>query len=339
MRLLIGWIVTCVLVGGCASELKPSIKLTSPSNLCGDPDLDSKDFCLPTARLERLLHDGAIDIQHTSKAGHSTSGVKVLYVTFPEEKITIRAKWKPAPHGGEALNNTPRKELAAYEVQKLFLDADDYVVPPSVGRCIPSELHAMQIGGEKKTFDGSDCVFGVLTYWVENLTDDHVFDKRRFNRDPAYRKTIANMNLLTYLIDHRDTRRANFMISKDDDRPRAMVVDNGLAFSGMRNPIASFLPKKDWSRLIVPALPREQIDRLRRVTRADLDKLSVVSQLVIDGGQIDEVTPAASFDAHKGVRRAGNVIQIGLTNSEIDGIERRLKELLQRVDKGEVTLF
>jgi hypothetical protein len=339
MRLLTGWIVSCVLVGGCAHELKPNIKLTAPSKLCNDPELGSKDFCLPTARLERLLEKGALDVQHTTKAGHSTSGVKVLYVTFPDENVTIRAKWKPAPHGGEALNNTPRKELAAYQVQKLFLDPDEYVVPPSVGRCIPSEFHAMQVGGDGKTFDGTDCVFGVLTYWVENLTDDGVLDKRRFRRDEAYRRTVANMNLLTYLIDHRDTRRANFMISKDDEHPRAMVVDNGLAFSGMRNPIASFLPKKDWSRVIVPALPRDQIERLRRITRADLDKLSVVEQLVIDGGQIDDVTPGAPFDPHRGVRRAGNVIQIGLTTAEIDHIEKRLKELLERVDKGEVTLF
>ena len=123
---------------------------------------------------------------------------------------------------------------------------------------------------------------------------DRVFDASRFNSDPAYRQSVANMNLLTYLIDHRDTRPSNFLISTDQAHPRTFAVDNGLAFSGFRNPLAYFT-KTNWAKIIVPELPREQLERLRKLTRHDLDTLLTVAQYSVTPEGLVEVPPTAGL--------------------------------------------
>jgi len=63
-------------------------------------------------------------------------GAKKLRLRF-DDGVEINVKWKRAPAEAEGWNNSPRREIAACEVQKLFLEPDDYVVPVSVPRCIP----------------------------------------------------------------------------------------------------------------------------------------------------------------------------------------------------------
>jgi hypothetical protein len=89
----------------------------------------------------------------------------------------------------------------------------------------------------------------------------------------------------------------------------------------------------------VPALPKDRIERLRRVTRHDLDVLLTVSQYSVTPHGLVEVTPTAALSDEEGVRRDGNVIQFGLKRHEVDGIEKRLKALLDRVDRGEINVF
>jgi hypothetical protein len=134
-------------------------------------------------------------------------------------------------------------------------------VPPTVLRCFGIELHDNRFGGHDAPFEGTRCVLGTLSYWIENLTHKGVRDLDRFAHDLAYRRAVGNLNVLTFISDHRDTRDANFMITKDRERPRVFAVDNGLAFSGLRNPLAWFRP--DWHEIIVPSVPRDTIARLR----------------------------------------------------------------------------
>jgi hypothetical protein len=146
------------------------------------------------------------------------------------------------------------------------------------------------------------------------------------------------MNLLTYLIDHRDTRPSNFLISTDKAHPRTFAIDNGLAFSGFRNPLAAFT-KINWAKIIVPALPRKQLERLRKLTPHELDTLLTVAQYSVTPHGLVEVPPTPPLVESKGVRREGNVIQFGLTRHEVDSIATRLKTLLERVDRGEIKVF
>src|SRR5262245_29102678 len=44
----------------------------------------------------------------------------------------IRVKLRKAEPGADNFNNVPRYDQAAYELQKLFLDPPEYVVPPTV---------------------------------------------------------------------------------------------------------------------------------------------------------------------------------------------------------------
>ena len=248
-------------------------------------------------------------------------------------------KWKPSASGGDGFNNTPRRELAAYVLQRLFLDPADYVVPPTVGRCFAVARYAANFGSEEdETFEGAGCVFGLMAYWLQNVTWDDVYDAARFERDPKYRRALANLNLLTYLMDHRDSRKSNFLISSDPKRPRAFAVDNGLAFGGLKNPVTIF-GARDWSDLFVSRVPRAGIERLRKVTRAQLDALGVVAQYQLATGAMTRMTATANLDREEGVRREGTIVQFGLNEDEVDAIAERLAALLANVDAGRVTLF
>lgn len=329
---------------GCATTAGSPLPAVTPSaGLCLDPSLEEDDFCLPSERLEAMLQTRRFEILAVEVAPSGFSRPKKLYVRFPGDRpgepIVSALKWKPAPWGGEGFNNLPRKEVAAYELQKLFLDPDEYVIPPTVVFCIPVARHSAEIAERPRTFPRTKCVFGLAAYWLQNVTSKEARDLSRFRRDEAYRASLAKLNLVTHLMDQRDCRAANFLRSTDPDRPRVFTVDNGLAFGGFKNPftVMRFIP--DWSKIQVPALPRSHVDRLRRITRADLDRLAVVSQFENREGLLVRV-PAGEPEAHdEGVRVVGTTLQLGLTRQEIDGVEERLRRLLERVDRDEIELF
>jgi hypothetical protein len=337
-------LVPLAVAAGCATiGRSPPPKVTPPAVLCQDPSLEDDDFCLPSERVEAMLQTGRLDILAVETAPSGFSRPKKLTLRFPDgrqgEPIVFAAKWKPAPRDGEGFNNFPRKELAAYEFQKLLLDPDEYVIPPTVVLCIPVAQHDAEIADEPPTFPGTDCVLGVAAYWLEHVTPDKARDLDRFERDDAYRASLARLNLVTYLIDQRDSREANFLCSTDPERPRVFSVDNGLAFGGFKNPFAvmGFIP--DWAQIQVSALPSSQVERLRRITRADLDRLAVVAQFENRGGLLLRVPAGEPEDREEGVRVVGTTVQLGLTRQEIDGVEERLRQLLERVDRGEIQLF
>jgi hypothetical protein len=321
-----------------------SLPITPPSALCRDRSMDVDSFCLDAERMERVLMSEDYSIVHIDQPGRGTSGVKVLTLEVSDrgEHIRFRAKWKPADLGGEGFNNSPRREVAAYALQKLFLEPAEYVVPPTGLRCVPLERFRRVYDAHEAmpTFEGTRCVLGTLTYWVENLTDRHILDRVRFQRDAAYRRHIVNLNLFAYLIDHHDPHDGNFLFSTDPERPRAFSIDNGFSFGGFRNPMPYLEGDPIWSRIIVPALSKQKIDILRTVTREHLDRLATVALLVARDDLLVPLEPGAPFDPREGVRVSeGFVVQLGLTEPEIDGIQRRIAVLLRRVNAGEIALF
>lgn len=333
------WVLAVIVAlgTGAAHEAEPEPKLSPPATICNIPALDDKAFCLPE-RADPLLRTGKFEILQNKKPKSGMGGSRILFLGYPDDHLVIKAKWKTSAKGGHGFNNEPRREIAAYKAQSLFLAPEEFVVPPTIGRCIPTATFNEKVHPAPETFEGAPCVFGVLAYWLINVSSEHVFDASRFNSDPAYRQSVANLNLLTYLIDHRDTRPSNFLISTDPAHPRTFAVDNGVAFSGFRNPLAYFT-KTNWATIIVPELPREQLERLRKLTRHDLDTLLTVAQYSVTPEGLVEVPPTPAFSDTSGVRREGNVIQLGLTRREVDGVAARLSALLEKVDRGEIKVF
>ena len=332
--------LTCSLVGlgACAAPGSMiEIAVTPPEQLCAGENLPHGATCMPIAKLERLLTHGEMTLLRVKGTSTGTAGAKAMWVKFPKDSTTLKMKWKESARGGAALNNEPRKELAAYELQKLFLDPDEYVVPPTAARCIPLDLYENEVRHTKPTFPDTRCAFGVVSYWLQGMEVLKEIDATRFENDLLYRKAIVNLNVFTFLFDHRDPRPANFLITKSPDQTRAFAIDNGLALDGLTNPRAAFL--KEWQQLRIKKLPHALVDRLRKITRADLDSLATVAELAIDGGQMDTIERTAAFSAGESIRRKGNVIQLGLTKSEIDSIEKRLAQILRLVDEGKLSSY
>ena len=234
-------------------------------------------------------------------------------------------------------NNAPRKELAAYALQAWFLDPADYVVPTTALRCLPLETLRSHGVAAEPSLPGTHCVLGVLAVWLEQVTvPERVFELAQFASDAQYAANVGRFNLLTYLVEHKDGRAGNFLVSKTPEDRRVFAIDNGIAFdSTVKN---WFVP--NWNVIRVPAVPHVEIERLRRIDRSAIDRLGVVTELKADSdGMLKAVPPGPNRDPESGARVAEGWLQLGLTRSELDGLEARLHELLARVDRGELPLF
>lgn len=257
-----------------------------------------------------------------------------VLLTFSDSSTMI-VKWARSAEGGQTFNNQPRYELAAYELQKLFLDESDLVVPPTVARAFSLDWYRTLDPNARPTFRNASSVLVVLQYWLASVTNKDVFDERRLQDDTAYARHLGNLNVLTYLIRHSDSNLGNVLMSTDSSRPRLFSVDNGVAFDS---------PQSDrgilWRSIRTRRLPASTVERLRQIRREDLDRaLSVVAQFEIRDGEMVAVPPTEPLSRASGVRRRDNVLQLGLTSREISGVETRLRALLKRIDDGNIQTF
>jgi hypothetical protein len=125
------------------------------------------------------------------------------------------------------------------------------------------------------------------------------------------------------------------MMSVDRFPPRVFAVDNGIAFGQEESDQGI-----EWQNLVVDRIPTTTVERLRRISNTEIEsKLGTVAQFEVRGRRLVTAAHTAPLNAKKGTRRRGDVIQIGLTAWEMKGIERRLKRLLERVDKGGIGTF
>lgn len=114
------------------------------------------------------------------------------------------------------------------------------------------------------------------------------------------------------------------------------AIDNGIAFGGTLYNFFTW----HYNTIRVSALPRESIERLRRVSRQDLDRMGVLAQLEPDAnGVLRNVTPGPNRDPESGARLGAGGVQLGLTRAEIDAVAERLHVLLRRIDAGELAVF
>lgn len=306
---------------------------------------------LPPTILPQVLAEGDLDVIEIKAIGTGVTKPYRVTARVPGYEVTVTFKWKAVPAKGDDVNNSPRKEIVADLIQRWFLDPDDYVVPTSALACAPIESFKKYEPDAKPNIPGTRCVLGNSSAWLKNVTfpskgklsnvpwfcTPEIYDRNRFMKDANYAHSLSNLNLLTYLIKHQDGRCGNFMISNDPSNYRIYSVDNGISFDNFwyRNYGAA-----NWESVYVPAFRKQAIDRLRKLTRKDLDSLGVAVEMRADENGILRIVPdGENMDPTKGARITPGRVQFGLTTSEIDGLEHRIEKLLHAVDHGNLMTF
>ncbi len=267
-------------------------------------------------------------------AGAGVTGAQKLRLLFYDGGERMPVKGKVVPDALDGWNNSPRKEIAAYRLEQLFLEPRDYVVPTTDLYCMPLPEWRRHLPERAPQIAGTSCVLLNLALWLSDVTvPERLYDPQRFLVDPNYAYHLANFNVLTYLSDHKDQRMGNVLVSIHDEDRHVFAIDNGIAFGDRLynwfNPSST-----RWSRIQVPALPRATVERLRARDRATLDaKLGTLTQMEADPtGRLEFVEQEAPWDPERSVRMRGTSLQLGLTRSEIDAVWRRIGRLLEAVD-------
>ncbi|MDJ0869178.1 MAG: hypothetical protein QNK03_23940 [Myxococcota bacterium] len=296
----------------------------------------------PLVSLEELreIDTARAEVLSEEDAGAGVTGARKVEIRLPSFDEDLELKVKQVPGRLDGWNNSPRKELAAFKVQQLFLDPVDFVVPTTAVQCLPLDRARKLVGSTSPSIEGTNCVLVTIAMWLQDVTlPDLLYDEERFLSEPRYAYNFANFNVLTHLIAHRDNRTGNFLVSKDDEDRRVYAIDNGSTFGAWF--FNWFFPwTYRWHDLRVPALPRQTVERLRALSREDLDVLAVVSQLEADeAGMLRVSAPTVPIDPGEGVRVDGTTVQFGLTTDEIDDVWERIEELLEDVDEGDLAIF
>ena len=290
----------------------------------------------PIPELERLLAAEPLVITHAEISRPNAQGDITLKADISFGGAPpIRVKLRKADPGANSFNNVPRYDLAAYELQKLFLDPDEYVVPPTNLRMVPLADFAKYSSGVRPTFPGADQVLAVVQYWLFDIKSiPDVYDATRFAADPAYARYIGQLNVLTHLIRHRDSNQGNFLIGKAETGARVFSIDHGVAFESDDSDRGEL-----WKEMRVTRLPADTVERLRRITPELLtERLAVLAQWQLKDGSYVPVPKGPNISENRGVRRSGNDLQMGLNKSEIRSINRIRENLLERIDEGKITL-
>jgi hypothetical protein len=295
-----------------------------------------RNWPMPPSELERRFATQDFVVLDVQSTGGGVTGASKLKVRFPDG-AELWVKWKPVPGGSaDGSNNSPRKELAAYEVQRWLVDEKDFLVPTLAPHCLSFDKYRPIDTDPAPSLKGSKCVLGVVAVWLQDVTaPGTLWDPERFERDPAYARSMADFNVLTWLIEHKDGRRGNLLLSTDPADPRVFAVDNGIAF----DPFPWNFFVANWNRIRVSWVRRETIERLRKVDRKTIERLGVVAELEMrPDGVYEVVPPGPNMDDDDGVRRRGDRVQFGLTDDEIEDVEERLESLLKKVDSGKIAV-
>jgi hypothetical protein len=310
--------------------------LTVAAAAVAQPSGPGGNLPIPPREVERHLRDEPFEITAVSSTKGGIMATAKWTLAFRDGQ-SLDAKWKAAPSGGDGWNNSPRREVAAYQVQQLFLDPDEYIVPPIAARCVSFDVYRAFDKHPAANLPHGQCVFGALSAWLRNVEKpDATLQPERFSRDNWYAYEFGKLNVLTYVITHRDAKGSNFLMSTDPHNPQIFAVDNGIAFGGELYNFFTW----HFDNIVVGGLPRQTIERLRRVRPEDLAHLGVVAELRAGAdGVLRSVPPSANVDPNAGVRLLPDGIQLGLTAEEIDLVASRRQELLERVDRGEIPTF
>jgi hypothetical protein len=303
------------------------------------PALQAQDvnIMLPIPSIEQKLGRDTFKILNIRGSRRPNDRTQRVVLSF-DDSTAMEAKFAVFAQNGEAFNNVPRYEIAAYELQKLFLDESEFVVPPTLARAFNLDWYKIHFDPQvKPTFGKTTSVLSTLQYWLGSVTNDtaHVYNPKRFETDTLYARKFGNLNLLTYLIRHNDANVGNILISTNPVNPRLFSVDNGVAFNSVESDRGTV-----WRELRFDKVPLGTVERLRKITREDLERvLGVLAEWEIKDGVLVPAEKTPNSSAGRGVRKTDTRLQLGLTRLELDGVERRLKQLLGRVDSGRLKTF
>jgi hypothetical protein len=349
----LGSLLTVVAIGCGASEApdrpppRPAAPLTLPKVLCA-PVAEGAAIkpCRPADEVERWMTSPDLEILGADLTPTGIQGARVLTLRVPgPREVVFRAKWRA--QSTLTRKNDPRRELVAYAIQKLYLDPHQYVVPPTAAHCFPIAMYRSRVYPEARaSFSDVPCVLGYLSYWLEDVTviknaeregwfrsHDDALDDDLFAENPIYRESVANMNMLTHLIDHADTHRGQFVIRRDPTAPSVYSVDNSMSFGVKKNTRV----RVDWAEIQVPALSRRATQRLRD---ADLDALSSIAELELSGGaRLVPVTTQQRAAEPAGIRWIDGRLVVGMTIDELNLLRDRVTNLFLSIDRGERKLF
>lgn len=309
--------------------------LVAAVSLAGTAAAAPRNWPLPPTDLEKRFWDEDFKIIEVKGAGAGVTGASKLKIQYPDGQV-VKVKWKAVPSSKlDGWNNSPRKELGTYVMQRFVVDADDYMIPTVAPHCLTTEEYKAIDPAAKPSLQGTNCVLGTISIWMEDLTDPWpFFEKERFNSDPKYARFLSDMNVVLYLVDHRDGRRGNLLRSTDLSDPRVYAVDNGIAFDTF--PWNMLVP--NWNEIRVPWIAKETVERLRKIDDDELEKaLGVLAEMETDAtGNLHLANMTTNLNPLDGVRLHANRVQFGLTVDEIEDVEERLEKLLAEIDAGKI---
>jgi hypothetical protein len=315
------WLITVAVAAPAAAQERPETNILLPVEVI-EERLRTSEFDVIDLERSRLLEqDRSLRVRLAGRGD--------------EEPLEVH--WKPVAPPGYGFNNEPRYILAAYEFQKLFLDETDYVAAPVVLRALSLDEYRRIRAAYAPTITGTNSVLFLLSYWIQDISVDTTdpFSSSLFERDSLYARHFANANLFTHLIDHKDGNHGNVVVSHNFRNRRVFALDNDVAFRSRASDLGA-----RWRRLHVKRLPASSIERLRSITRADLEQaLGVVAEFDVVNGLLFAVTPGQNLRADRGVRVQPDRVQFGLTTREIADLEQRIARLLRDVDRGAITTF
>ena len=252
------------------------------------------------------------------------------------DPAVFRIKVRRAGAGVSAFNNEPRYELAAYEVSRLLFPPGEQIVPAIALRSAPLARFKLIDPGAVEAWRGTAATFYMVQCWLTGAKPQPLeIDAARFAADPAYARAISRLNVVTYLIEHKDSNLGNVMLTGEGAVVRAWAIDNGVAFDSEESDVGIF-----WKDLHIDAVDRALAERLRTLTLDELRaRLAVIVQYELVGDAWQARPPGLNFDALRGVRRRGRQLQLGLTGREIGEIERRRAKLVRRIGNGDLRLL
>jgi hypothetical protein len=313
------------------------IGLALSLGMAGPAAAQDANITAPVPELERTITDDPFTIVDAEISRPKAKGDITLRADLSfAGREPLRVKLRKAEPGADEFNNVPRYDLAAYALQKLYLDPAEYVVPPTSLRMVPLAEFRKYAPDVRPTFPGADEVLAVVQYWLHDITVvADVLDPATFASDALYARHIGQLNILTFLIQHRDSNAGNFLLGKTPPGARVFSIDHGVAFASEDSDRGML-----WRDLRVKKLPADAIARLRKLTDADLTAaLGVLAEWQLRDGHYVATALGPNRSAWRGVRRSDGILQMGLTRAEIGDIGRQLRLLLARVDAGEIATF
>jgi hypothetical protein len=313
--------------------------LAAPAPAAGQQEATADtNIVFPIAYIEQRLQEPELEIIELDRSRPvEADRARRVVLAGRDGEPPMQVHWKPVAPPGSGFNNEPRYELAAYRFQKMFLAEEEYVVPPAVLRAMPIDEYQDIQAFRRPTIRGTRSVLFLLSYWIQNLSVDTVdpFQPSMFELNPGYHRHFANANLLTHLIDHKDGNHGNLLVSLDGLNTRVFAVDNDVAF---RSEVSDRGDR--WRELLVKQLPAATVERLRGITREQMDaELGVLAEFQIVDELLVPVEPGPNAGPRRGVRTGDGRVQFGLTQGEIGDLHNRIRNVLREVDRGRIGVF